>query len=146
MSEFIAVQDELEQMVLDLAAAKKFTAYDGAVPSGGHLKAKDGWYWPYVIYGFGGKSEAANRYQGIGSSRDDVKWTSLNFVCVGDTARTVRLLKQELRHVFEGFEPRPGWGEFTEVLTGDFGISKPDPDLVPLRFGEPIVFKSLTDY
>ena len=146
MSEFIEIQDELEAMVVALGVQKKFSTYEGAIPTGDMLKAEHGWYWPYVVYGFGGKSEAAGRMQGIVSSKEDVKWTSLNFVCVGDTPRTVRLLKDELRKVFEGFTPRPGWGEFTEVLTGDFGISKPDPDLIPLRFGEPIVFKSLTDY
>lgn len=145
MSQFLDVQVALTAKIKALAASAKFDIYDGAVPSGEQLKAHNGRYWPYVVYGFGGKTQAANRMQGIGSSRDDVKWTSLVFYCVGDSPLTVRRLKDVLRTEFEGYTPVDGWGEFTEVLTGDFGISKPDPDLIPLRFGETMSFKALTD-
>lgn len=145
MSEFIDVQDQLTQRIIDLGVTNKFSTYDGAVPSGETLKSTNGRYWPYVIYGFGGKTQAANRYRGITSTKEDVKWSSLVFFCVGDTGRTVRRLKDVLRTEFEGLVPALGWGEFTEVLTGDFGLSKPDPDLIPLRYGETMAFSILTD-
>lgn len=145
MSEFLDVQEQIVTKIKAMADREKFYAFDGAIPSGAKLRAQDGRYYPYVIYGLGGKTEAANRMQGISSSRDDVKWTSLVLYCVGDDAATVRMLKDIFRTEFEGYEPAVGWGEFTEVLTGDFGISKPDPDLIPLRFGETMAFKALTD-
>lgn len=145
MSEFLDAQQLLVDKIEAIGAAQKFGVYDGAIPSGEELKTTNGRYWPYVVFGLGGKTEAAKRHKGIVSSVEDVKWTSLVFFCVGDTPKTVRTLKDVLRNEFEGFIPAPGWGEFTEVLSGDFGISKPDPDLIPLRFGETLAFKNLGD-
>lgn len=145
MSEFFDGQELLVKRVKDLGVAQKFSTYDGSLPTGEQLISTGGRYWPYVVYALGGKTQAAGRHRGIVSSASDVKWTSLIFYCVGDTPRTVRRLKDVLRESFEGYEPVPGWGEYTEVLTGDFGISKPDPDLIPLRYGETLAFKSLTD-
>lgn len=145
MSDFLDVQSQLIAKIKALGAAKLFSTFDGAIPTGEQLHKTNGRYWPYVVYGLGGKTEAANRHQGITSTREDVKWTSLVFFCVGDTPSTVRKLKEVLREEFEGFVPSAGWGQFTEVLTGDFGISKPDPDLIPLRFGETLAFKNLGD-
>lgn len=145
MSEFLTVQNEIIQKIESLADAMKFSVYDGALPTGDQLKSTNGRYWPYVVYSFGGKTQAANRHRGISSSAEDVKWTALVFYCVGDTNATVRKLKDVLRTEFEGYVASPGWGEFTEILTGDFGISKPDPDLIPLRFGETIAFSTLVN-
>lgn len=145
MSEFLDVQEELTNKIKQLGIDNKFGTYDGAIPSGDELKSTNGRYWPYVVFGFGGKTAAANRQRGITSSAEDVKWTSMVFYCVGDTNLTVRRLKDVLRTEFEGYVPRLGWGEFTEVLTGDFALSKPDPDLIPLRFGETMSFSNLTD-
>lgn len=145
MSEFLDTQNQLITKIKALGEAQKFGTYDGAIPSGDELKSTNGRYWPYVVYAFGGKSQAANRQKGITSSADDVKWSAIVFYCVGDTPSTVRKLKEVLRDEFEGLVPGPGWGEFTEVLTGDFGISKPDPDLIPLRFGETMAFSIMTD-
>lgn len=146
MSEFLDVQEQIIAKIKALGAAQKFSVFDGAIPTGEQLKTVNGRYWPYVVFGLGGKTEAANRHQGITSSVEDVKWTSLVFFCVGDTPGTIRRLKDVLRTAFEGFVPSDGWGQFTEVLTGDFGISKPDPDLIPLRFGETMAFKNLGDF
>lgn len=145
VSEFLDGQEAIVQKIKDLAVAKKFSAYDGSLPTGDMLKSTNGRYWPYVVFALGGKTEAAMRMQGISSSRDDVKWSSLVFYCVGDTPSTVRKLKDLIRGEFEGYIHADGWGELTEVLSGDFGISKPDPDLIPLRYGEPLAFKFLTD-
>ena len=146
MSEFLDTQNEIIKKVKALGVAQKFSTYDGALPTGDQLESTNGRYWPYVVFALGGKTEAANRHQGIVSSKEDVKWTSLVFFCVGDTPNTVRQLKDILREEFEGYIPAAGWGEYTEVLTGDFGISKPDPDLIPLRFGETLAFKNLGDF
>lgn len=146
MSEFLTTQEEIIDKIKALGVAMKFSTYEGALPTGDELKKTNGRYWPYVVYGLGGKTEAANRHKGITSTAEDVKWTSLVFYCVGDTPTTVRRLKDVLRTEFEGYIPRDGWGQFTEVLTGDFGISKPDPDLIPLRFGETMAFKNLGDF
>lgn len=140
MSEFLNVQNELIEKIKALGVAKKFGTYDGAIPSGDELKSTNGRYWPYVVYGFGGKSEVAGRFRGITSSADDLKWSSMVLYCVADNNATIRKLKDVLRTEFEGLVPALGWGQFTEVLTGDFGISKPDPDLIPLRFGETMAF------
>lgn len=145
MSDFLDEQNRLIDKIKALAVTNKFSAFDGAIPTGEQLHKTNGRYWPYIVYGLGGKTEAANRHQGITSSKEDVKWTSLVFFCVGDTPNTVRKLKDLLRNEFEGYIPAVGWGEFTEVLSGDFGISKPDPDLIPLRFGETLAFKNLGD-
>lgn len=145
MSEFLDTQDALIERIEELGRIYRFGVYDGAIPSGEELKSQNGRYWPYIVFSFGGKSEAATRMRGITSTADDVKWTSLVFYCVGDTKGTIRRLMDLLRTEFEGKSPALGWGQFTEVLTGDFGISKPDPDLIPLRFGETLAFKLLTD-
>lgn len=145
MSDFLEGQDHLIQMLNDLGTAQVFDVYDGAVPTGKKLRQVAGRYLPYVVFGLGGKTEAANRMQGIASSKEDVRWSSFVLYCVADAPASVRKLKDLLRNVFEGYVIGPGWGELTEVLAGDFGISKPDPDLVPLRYGEPLVFKLLTD-
>lgn len=145
MSDFLDTQNELIAKIKDIANTQKFSVYDGAIPSGKDLKSTNGRYWPYVVYGFGGKTQAANRHRGISSSAEDVKWSALVFYCVGDTPATVRKLKEVLRTEFEGYVPAIGWGEFTEILTGDFGISKPDPDLIPLRFGETLAFSTLVN-
>ena len=145
MSDFLETQNALIDKIEALAAQKKFSVFDGAIPSGQDLKQTNGRYWPYVVYSFGGKTQAANRHRGISSSAEDVKWSALVFYCGGDTNATVRKLKEVLRQEFEGYVPTLGWGEFTEVLTGDFGISKPDPDLVPLRFGETLAFTTLVN-
>ena len=140
MSEFLDVQNAMIARIKDLGTVNKFGTYDGAIPSGDELKSTNGRYWPYIVYGFGGKSEVANRNRGITSSAEDLKWSSMVFYCVADTNATVRKIKDILRTEFEGMIPALGWGEFKEVLTGDFGISKPDPDLIPLRFGETMAF------
>ena len=145
MSDFLDVQNQLITKIKNLGTTQKFGTYDGAIPSGDELKSTNGRYWPYVVFAFGGKTQVANRIKGITSSAEDVKWSSMIFYCVGDTNATVRKLKDLLRTEFEGYIPASGWGEFTEVLTGDFGISKPDPDLIPLRFGETLAFKIMTD-
>lgn len=145
MSEFLDGQNHLIAKIKAIGLSQKFSVYDGSLPTGEQLVSTNGRYWPYVVFGLGGKTEAANRMQGIVSSREDVKWSSLVLYCVGDTPSTVRKLKDILRNEFEGYVIGPGWGELTEVLTGDFGISKPDPDLIPLRYGETMAFKLLTD-
>lgn len=145
MSEFLDTQNAIIAKIKDIANTQKFSVFDGAIPSGADLKSTNGRYWPYVVYSFGGKTQAANRHRGISSSADDVKWSALVFYCVGDTNATVRKLKDVLRTEFEGYVPALGWGEFTEILTGDFGISKPDPDLIPLRFGETLAFSTLVN-
>lgn len=145
MSDFLDTQNEIITKIKAMGELQKFSTYDGAIPSGKDLKTTNGRYWPYVVYSFGGKTQAANRQRGITSSAEDVKWSALVFYCVGDTPGTVRKLKDILRETFEGYVPAVGWGEFTEVLTGDFGISKPDPDLIPLRFGETLAFSTLVN-
>lgn len=140
MSGFLDVQNDMISRIKALGTLKKFGTYDGAIPSGDELKSTNGRYWPYVVYGFGGKSEVANRHKGISSSAEDLKWSSMVLYCVADSNDTIRKLKDVLRTEFEGLVPAIGWGQFTEVLTGDFGISKPDPDLIPLRFGETMAF------
>lgn len=145
MSDFLTVQDEMIAKIEAIADTQMFSTYDGAIPSGADLKSTNGRYWPYVVYSFGGKTQAANRHRGISSSAEDVKWTAVVFYCVGDTKSTVRKLQNIIRTEFEGYVPALGWGELTEVLTGDFGISKPDPDLIPLRFGETIAFNTLVN-
>lgn len=145
MSVFLDTQNEIITKIKAMGELQKFSTYDGAIPSGKDLKSTNGRYWPYVVYSFGGKTQAANRHRGISSSAEDVKWSALVFYCVGDTPATVRKLKDILRTEFEGYIPAVGWGEFTEILTGDFGISKPDPDLIPLRFGETLAFSTLVN-
>lgn len=145
MTEFYEAQEEIIEKIEAICAAAKIGCYDGALPSGEQLRSTNGRYWPYVIYALGGKSPLANRQKGIGSSADDAKWTALSFFCVADTPRTVRRVKEVLRDEFEGYVHGLGWGQMEEVLSGDFGISKPDPDLQPLRHGEPLIFKVVTD-
>lgn len=145
MTDFTSVQEQILDDIETLGEAYKFSVYDGAVPTGDELKSTNGKYWPYVVVGFGGKTEVSFQMQGIVSSADDVKWTSLIFFVVGDTPKTVRRLKHLIRKQFEGRVASTGWGQFVEVLTGDFGISKPDPDLTPLRFGETLAFRAIVD-
>ena len=144
MTDFIEVQEKLYDKLVSLGEFHKFSVYDGAIPSGEDLISTQGRYWPYVVVGFGGKTEATSYMQGITSSAEDVKWTAFVMFVVGDTAGTVRRLKHLLRQTFEGYVPDSTWGQLVEVLTGDYGISKPDPDLIPLRFGETMAFRAMT--
>ena len=141
---FLEAQEHIIEKLETLAEAAQFDTYDGAIPTGASLRKTGERYWPYVVYGFGGKSDVARRQQGITSSRDDLKQTAVVFYCVGDSPRTVRRLKNLIRDEFEGYVISDTWGQLTEKLSGDYGISKPDPDLIPLRFGESLVFGTMT--
>lgn len=145
MTDFVEVQDNILERIKTMGAVNLFTVFEGAIPSGDELVQTNGRYWPYVVVGFGGKTEATRRMDGITGSADNIKWTALVLYCVTDTAGSMRRLKNLLRDEFEGDIPDPTWGEFTEILTGDFNISRPDPDLIPLRFGETLAFKALTN-
>lgn len=145
VDEFVAAQDLILAEIKELGRINKFQVFENAVPTGTELEYQNGSYLPYVIVGFGGMSEARQDWQGITSSAEDVKWSSVVAFCVGDNPRTVRILKSLMRRKLEGHIPIYGWGELTEVLSGDFGISKPDADLSPLRYGETIAFKSVVD-
>lgn len=145
VDEFVAAQDLILAEIKQLGKVNKFQVFENSVPTGTELEYQNGSYLPYVIVGFGGMSEARQDWQGITSSAEDVKWSSVVVFCVGDNPHTVRILKSIMRRKLEGLIPIYGWGQLTEVLSGDFGISKPDADLSPLRYGETIAFKSVVD-
>lgn len=121
--------------------------FEGSVPAGYMLPKIPGssTLYPYFVVNFGGQSPVRGDYQGIASSKDDVKWTTVALEVVGGSQRDVRLATAEVRKILEGYAPDENWGELTEVLSGDYGVKVPDGDISPIRYATGIVFNGYTN-
>lgn len=119
--------------------------WEVAVPAGALMTRDKGYYAPYALVQFGGQSPVAMRNQGIDTSRNDVKWTSVAVECVGSSQRDVRKVTRIVRDLLEGYIPDPSWGELTETLSGDYSVKVPDSDIWPVRYAQGIVFNGYSN-
>lgn len=135
----VEVQDYLIEL---LRATDIPSVWEETVPAGQELPKQNKVYLPYALVSFGGAAPVAGWQQGITSSKDDLKWTSIAVECVGATPRSKRLVAQIVRDTFEGLIPDPSWGQLREQLSDSYTVKVPDFDLWPVRFATGIVFNT----
>jgi len=135
--------DETRDELTDLLKAAGIpNVFEQTVPTGFELPSEKGVYLPYAVISFGGLSPVAQAMQGITSSRDDLKWTSIAVESVGATPAMARRVESIVRDTFEGLEPAPGWGQLREQLSDSYTVKVPDMDLWPVRFVRAMVFNT----
>lgn len=139
ITNFNAVQDSILEL---LQASDIPNVWESSVPAGVTLPRENGVHLPYAVVTFGGQSPVTRSNQGIVSSREDLKWTTVAVECVGDSQRDARVVANIVRDLLEGYSPDPDWGELSEVLSGDYSLAKPDYDLPPVRYATGIVFNT----
>jgi len=118
--------------------------WEQTVPAGTTMPKQNGVYLPYAVISFGGLSPVAQNMQGITSSRDDLKWTSVAVESIGATPAIARQVETIVRDALEGYEPAPGWGQLREQLSDSYTVKVPDMDLWPVRFVRAMVFNAQT--
>ena len=136
------VQDSIITMFEDLGVQ----IWEETVPTGVTPKSQNGRMVPYVLISFGGQSPVAQPQQGITSSRDDLKWTSIGTECVGETPADRRAISRVVRDMLEGYVPGPGWGQLREQLSDSYTVKRPEFSLWPVRFATGIVFNTQVDH
>lgn len=134
-----------EALIARLKATTIPNVFEATVPPGFILPEQNGAHLPYACISFGGKSPIAGRNQGITSSRDDLKRTTLIVECIGDSPKDVRRVTEIVRDVFEGYEVDPSWSELSESVAGDYTMYKPDHAMWPVRYATGIHFVALTN-
>lgn len=126
---------EAQEALIDrLKASTIPNVFEGVVPPGFTLPQQNGAHLPYATISFGGKTPVALRNQGIDTSKNDLKRTSVAVECIGDSPRDVRRVAEIVRETFEGYIVDESWSELTELLAGDYTMYAPDYDLWPVRF------------
>lgn len=138
--------DAAQTAIVDrLKATDIPNVFDGFVPTGFHLPSENNAHLPYITVSFGGKSPVAMRNQGITTSRDHIKRTTVAVECIGDSPNDVRKVAEIVRDVLEGFIVDESWGELSETLAGDYTMYKPEYTLWPIRFAVGIHYAALTN-
>lgn len=123
-----------EALITRLKAAGIPNVWEQVVPAGVDLPRQNGVVLPYVLIGFGGQAPVAMRNQGITSSRDDLKVTSVSTEAIGASPGDARKIEGIVRAQLEGYEVGPGWGELREQLSDSYTVRVPDSQLFPVRF------------
>jgi len=137
---------EAQQAIMDrLAASPIPNVFEGAVPPGFVLPSENNAHLPYVCISFGGKSPVALSNQGITSSRDHLKRTTVTVECIGDSPRDVRRVTEIVRDLLEGYIVDDSWGELSELLAGDYTMYQPDYELWPVRYATGIHYSAYTN-
>lgn len=126
-----AQREAIRQRLLDAGVPN---VWEQVVPSGVELPRQNGVVLPYVLIGFGGQAPVAMRNQGITSSRDDLKVTSISIEAIGASPGDARKVEGIVRNQLEGYEVGPGWGELREQLSDSYTVRVPDSQLFPVRF------------
>lgn len=134
-------REALEERLLEFGIPNVF---EQTVPAGKDLPMENGVFLPYAVISYGGLSPVAQPQQGITSSRDDLKWTSVAVESVGASPKIARQLEAIVRDAFEGYIPAPGWGQMREQLSDSYTVKVPDMDLWPVRFVRAMVFNTQT--
>lgn len=141
--DFETVQDHLvEYLKLPFNGVTIPNVFEVAVPPGFILPMDHGVHLPYALISFGGQSPVAMRNQGITTTRDDLKWTSVAVEAIGNSPRDVRYVTRIVRGLLEGYKPDASWGELQEQLAGDYTVLKPEYELWPVRYATGIVFNT----
>jgi len=136
--------EDVQDALLDLLRATEIpNVWEETIPVGSALPIENGIHLPYALVSFGGQSPAAERHQGITSSANDVKWTTVAVECVGASPRDKRTVAAIVRELLEGYSPDTGWGQLQEQLSDSYTVKAPDYDLWPVRFATGIVFTTL---
>lgn len=142
----MATQEEIQDGILEyLKTIGIATVYEGAIPTGYKLPKQHGFILPYLLVTFGGQSPVALRNQGIDSSKNDVKWTTVACEVVGNSQGDSRRAAGVVRRALEGYNPDPAWGELSETLSGDYAVQRPDYDLPQVRYATGIVFSTMSN-
>lgn len=123
-----------ESLIPLLESAGVPNVWEQVVPAGVELPTQNGRVLPYVLIGFGGQAPVAMRNQGITSSRDDLKVTSISIEAVGASPGDARRVENIVRDQLEGYDVGPGWGELREQLSDSYTVRVPDSQLFPVRF------------
>lgn len=116
--------------------------WEETVPAGVKLPKENDVFLPYVLISFGGQSPVKQDNQGIVSSADDLKWSSVAVECVGQYPEHKRTLAGVVRKMLEGYIPDPGWGQLREQLSDSYTVKVPDFSLWPVRYAIGIVFNT----
>lgn len=139
MPDNIDVQNSLIERLLDAGVPN---VWEGTVPAGIELPKQNGVYLPYAVVTFGGHSPVAQAMQGITSSADDLKWTSVAVEVVAPTPAMARQVEEIVRAQFEGYIPDPRWGQLREQLSDSYTVKVPDFELWPVRFVRASVYNT----
>lgn len=134
MHDPVLLDEQRESLITRLKAAGVPNVWEQVVPSGVELPRQNGVVLPYVLIGFGGQAPVAMRNQGITSSRDDLKVTSVSIEAVGASPGDARKVEGIVRGQLEGYDVGPGWGELREQLSDSYTVRVPDSQLFPVRF------------
>lgn len=121
------------------------SVFEVAVPAGYKLPVERGVHLPYICVAFGGMSPVRSSNQGITSSKDDLKWTTVSVEVVGESPKTVRKVTAIVRDVLEGYIVDETWSELSETLAGDYTVYTPDYDLWPVRYATGIFFNGMAN-
>ena len=116
--------------------------WEETVPVGVVVPQQNGVYLPYVLISFGGQAPVAQWQQGITSSADDLKWTSIGIECIAQSPKDKRVVAAIVRRKLEGYIPDIGWGQLREQLSDSYTVKVPDFDLWPVRYATGIVFNT----
>jgi hypothetical protein len=142
MTDLEDVQDRVFERIKALGAEMKFEVFEVSIPVGYELTEKFGQQNPYVLVSFGGQSEVASYNQGITSTVDNLKWTSVALEIVSNSPSTCRRIGGLIRKSLEGYSPDDSWGQLVEQLSGDYSVRNPEYDLWPVRQARGMVFNT----
>lgn len=124
-----------------LATAQKFDVFDTQIPTGYRLAYQNNASVPYVLLDFGDKSQVEPTAQGITSTKDNMKWTTILFEVVTPNPATNRQIKAILRNSFEGWVPDDGWGEMIERYNARYRpVESEGTEFWPARFATSLVY------
>lgn len=138
--------EETQNAIIDLFVAQGVQIWEETIPANTKPAQQLGRMVPYILISFGGQSPVAQPFQGITSSRDDLKWTSIGTECVGETPADRRAISRVVRETLEGLVPAPGWGQLREQLSDSYTVKAPEHSLWPVRFATGIVFNTQVDH
>jgi len=118
--------------------------FEGDVPQGEQIPMDAaGRVRPYLVVIYGGLQRPAQRKRGITSTRDDIKIHTLLFLVTGQTVGQANELSDDVRDVFEGFEPE-GAGEMAEETSGNAKYPA-DSTLKPTRYTNMLAYSLLVN-
>lgn len=134
--------EQVQDQILEQLKSTGIQIWEETVPAGVKLKTQNNRHLPYVLISFGGQSPVAMWQQGITSSAQDLKWTSVGTECVGETPRDRRAISAIVRKTLEGYIPDAGWGQLREQLSDSYTVKVPEFALWPVRYATGIVFNT----
>lgn len=118
--------------------------FEGDVPQGNEIPVDElGRVRPYLTIIYGGLQRVARARRGITTVRDDLKIHTLLFLVTGQTVGQANDLSDDVRDVFEGFEPE-GASEMVEETSGNAKYPA-DSTLKPTRYTNMLAYSLLVN-